>query len=100
MPSSLRQCKYQICIISMTLSLMRANISYKVVRFFGNTPTNLRSPDLGRNLKMVSNPCHIHMLCAKGGSASFHNECIVVVHGRQNRTTPDHGIQVLVGVER
>ena len=41
-----------------------------------DTPTDLRLPDLERNQKMVSSSCRLHMLCAKDGYASHHNECI------------------------
>ena len=41
-----------------------------------DTPTNPRSPDLGRNPKMIFYSYRLHMLCAKDEYASCHNGCI------------------------
>lgn len=34
--------------------------------------SDLRLPDLGRNQKIMLSSCHLHIICAKDGEASFH----------------------------
>ena len=44
--------------------------------YFYDTPTDLRLPDEGRNKKMMSISCRLHMLCAKDRYAFCHNEYV------------------------
>ena len=63
----------------MCLNESSFGVSHRLVviaAIFEDTSTDLRLPDLGRNKKMMSSSCRLHMFCAKHGYASCHIGCI------------------------
>ena len=63
---------------------------------FNDTPTDQRLPDLGRNQKMMLSSCHLHIvfICfvPNTGKRVIILGVWLVMHGRQDSTTPGHGI--------
>ena len=55
------------------LTARRPSVYYGV-RYFIDTATDLRVPDLGRNKNMMFSSCHFHMLYAEDGYTSCHDE--------------------------